>query len=373
MFHTPHRVGSNARADSEMTDEIKGVIQNLEESFAKLGAATRQAQIQIGIAAGQIAATIRGLSAETGTSATGSCANVATNVDAASEVSAARNTRAEQLTGSDNFFEPTVDALSQIQKSWQHALQPIIEKFASVATDVVTRGKSIAAACDEMVRSIVDDLLDASFKSLFESLLGFAANGVGLAAGEGAGDFGLVGSATGGLVKDALGAAVGDPFIAVSGGLLGGSLAGLFGAGGVSVMAADVASMWGGGGEAAVQAGLSGGGGILSGLGNGLMGLLSFLGRSIGGTVPSAAGGWVVPHFGDGGILSVLHQNEMVLPAHISEGFQDLLGRGAAPGGHTFNLNINAWDARSVMNAGPQIVAAINRAIRNGSMLHQPS
>jgi hypothetical protein len=89
-----------------------------------------------------------------------------------------------------------------------------------------------------------------------------------------------------------------------------------------------------------------------------------------GGIMPSAAGGWVVPHFADGGILSVLHQREMVLPAHISEGLQSMIGRGS---GHTFNLNVSAWDGRSVMNAGPQIVAAVNRALRNGSTLYQPA
>ena len=96
-----------------------------------------------------------------------------------------------------------------------------------------------------------------------------------------------------------------------------------------------------------------------------------FLGLAKGGIVPTAAGGWVVPHFQAGGILSVLHQREMVLPPHISEGLQGMITRGG--GGHTFNLNVSAWDGRSVMNAGPQIVAAVNRALRNGSMLYQPA
>jgi hypothetical protein len=114
-------------------------------------------------------------------------------------------------------------------------------------------------------------------------------------------------------------------------------------------------------------------GGLFSGLfgGGSAGGLAAFLGMERGGVVPSAAGGWVVPSFQGGGILSMLHPNEMVLPSHISEGLQGLYAGGG--GGHTFNLNVSAWDARSVMNAGPQLVAAINSAMRNGSMLRVPT
>ena len=90
-----------------------------------------------------------------------------------------------------------------------------------------------------------------------------------------------------------------------------------------------------------------------------------------GGIMPSAAGGWVVPSFAEGGVLSMLHRNEMVLPSHISQFVQDAASRGGAGGGHTFNMNISAWDSRDVMRAGPQLVASLNRAMRNGSLLNQ--
>jgi hypothetical protein len=112
-------------------------------------------------------------------------------------------------------------------------------------------------------------------------------------------------------------------------------------------------------------------GGWISGLFSSGGGLAAFLGLERGGIVPSAAGGWVVPHFQAGGILGVLHQREMVLPADLSEGMQSMIARGG--GGHTFNLHVSAWDARSVMNAGPQLVAALNNALRNGAMLRAPS
>jgi hypothetical protein len=93
---------------------------------------------------------------------------------------------------------------------------------------------------------------------------------------------------------------------------------------------------------------------------------LGLLALSRGGIIPSAARGWTVPSFQGGGIPSILHSNEMVLPADISQGLQSMIAGGG--GGHTFNLNVRAWDGRSVMDAGPQIVASINKAMRNGSM-----
>lgn len=88
--------------------------------------------------------------------------------------------------------------------------------------------------------------------------------------------------------------------------------------------------------------------------------------------MPSAQGGWAVPNF-SGSVLAQLHANEMVLPANISQGLQAALaGGGFGTGGHTFNMNITAWDARSVIAAGPQIVAAINKAVRNGSPVRVP-
>jgi hypothetical protein len=95
-----------------------------------------------------------------------------------------------------------------------------------------------------------------------------------------------------------------------------------------------------------------------------------------GGIVPSAKGGWVVPSFGDGGILSVLHRNEMVLPSHISQFVQDAAagyGSGAGAGTTVHNWNIQAIDApsfaRFARNNSAAFVAAVNHGTRNGSML----
>jgi hypothetical protein len=80
------------------------------------------------------------------------------------------------------------------------------------------------------------------------------------------------------------------------------------------------------------------------------------LGFSGGGLVPSAAGGMISP-----GGLSILHPREMVLPAHLSEGVQNIIDRGTAEaddggpssvsrgGGSALHvhLNLSAMDGRS--------------------------
>lgn len=60
---------------------------------------------------------------------------------------------------------------------------------------------------------------------------------------------------------------------------------------------------------------------------------------SQGGIVPSAAGGMVVG--GTGGQLSILHAKEMVLPAPISQGIQQMIARGGNDGGNTNTASLN--------------------------------
>lgn len=132
----------------------------------------------------------------------------------------------------------------------------------------------------------------------------------------------------------------------------------------------------------------------------------SILGTSYdsGGVVPSAEGGMV--NDGKGGSLAILHPNEMVLPAPLSEGLQRMIttakgyalpsaninvpspqplppdiaaqlgGAGGGRGMTVVNNNVSAIDAQSVAkffkgNAA-SLVAAINHGIRNGSALQVP-
>jgi hypothetical protein len=157
------------------------------------------------------------------------------------------------------------------------------------------------------------------------------------------------------------------------------------------------ASLFGGGGDQDFSGGLTGageevlGGGVAESLGLGSLfgsgGILGSLFKGIGalfgfergGIVPSAQGGWAVPSLGPGGVLAQLHSNEMVLPANISQGLQNLIaaptgsntGGGAAP--VVVNFGVQAMDSQDVArffrSNGSALVAAINNAMRNGSML----
>ena len=157
------------------------------------------------------------------------------------------------------------------------------------------------------------------------------------------------------------------------------------------------ASLLGGGGDQDFSGGLTGageevlGGGIARSLGLGSLfgsgGILGSLFKGIGtlfgfehgGIVPSAQAGWAVPSLGPGGVLAQLHSNEMVLPANLSQGLQNLI---AAPNGANasggsapvvVNFGVSAMDSQDVArffrSNGSTLVAAINNAMRNGSML----
>jgi hypothetical protein len=74
--------------------------------------------------------------------------------------------------------------------------------------------------------------------------------------------------------------------------------------------------------------------------------------------------------------LAMLHTNEMVLPADISQGLQSMIAGGGSAGpagGANVMFNVSAIDGQSVakffQSNGSLLVAAINRATRNGSAL----
>jgi hypothetical protein len=97
-----------------------------------------------------------------------------------------------------------------------------------------------------------------------------------------------------------------------------------------SLGASAIAESAGALGAASLASGAAGigttasGGGLFGFLG----GLLAFAG---GGVVPSAAGGWALPNF-PGARPALLHAREMVLPAPISEGLQQIITAGGGAG-----------------------------------------
>jgi hypothetical protein len=87
--------------------------------------------------------------------------------------------------------------------------------------------------------------------------------------------------------------------------------------------------------------------------------------------IASAAGGWVVPS----DQLAMVHQNEMILPANLSQGLQSMIAAtgGAGVGVSPIVVNVSAIDSQDVRRFfhanGSLLVNALNKAMRNGSML----
>jgi hypothetical protein len=87
--------------------------------------------------------------------------------------------------------------------------------------------------------------------------------------------------------------------------------------------------------------------------------------------IASAAGGWVVPS----DQLAMVHQNEMILPANISKGLQNMISAngGAGASANPIVINVSAIDSQDVKrffrSNGSLLVNALNKAMRNGSTL----
>jgi hypothetical protein len=172
-----------------------------------------------------------------------------------------------------------------------------------------------------------------------------------------------------------------------------GTLTGLFGTlnaatttGDASIVTAVTTSAAASSATGAVGSAASLGGSGLSALGGGgassaaisAIGMLPFF--NFGGVVPSAAGGMIVPGSG-GGQLSILHPQEMVLPAHISKGIQDKINMPSANFGNEEGNNnqsgdthfhIHAIDTQSgadfLMKHAPTILKAASKASRSNTL-----
>jgi len=87
------------------------------------------------------------------------------------------------------------------------------------------------------------------------------------------------------------------------------------------------------------------------------------------GGIASAAGGWMVPS----DQLAMVHQNEMILPANISQGLQNMISANGGAGSGAVVVNVSAIDSQDVkrffQSNGSLLVNALNKAMRNGSTL----
>ena len=217
------------------------------------------------------------------------------------------------------------------KKAWDDLVAPVERAIDTSVTGIILGTTTVQKALANLAQSIIAEFVNSAVKGVFGQIGKFF--GASLAGG-GNQDFsgGLIGAG-----EEVLGGGIADSS----------GLGSLFGSAGI--------------------------------LGSLFKGIGTLFGFEHGGIVPSAQGGWAVPSLGPGGVLAQLHSNEMVLPANISQGLQSLI---AAPNGTNasggsapvvVNFGVSAMDSQDVArffrSNGSALVAAINNAMRNGSML----
>lgn len=221
----------------------------------------------------------------------------------------------------DRIALPYRSAFAEIGSGWEHAVTGLIEGALSF------RGAALEVA-QSVERGLIGMLQTTASRAAagpLASLLGQPMPAVG------AGVSDVLGGAVGNWLFGApqqLGAAAtttaNTAALAANTAALGALTASL----GASAVAGGATALGGAaslaGGAASVGTAASGGG--LFGF---LGGLLAF---ASGGVVPSAAGGWALPNF-PGTQPALLHAREMVLPAPISEGLQQMIADGGGGGG----------------------------------------
>jgi hypothetical protein len=231
-------------------------------------------------------------------------------------------------------------AVQDSQKQWQSLLQPIQRALDTSITGIILGTTTLQKALSNLAQSIIAEFVNSAVGSIFTSLGKFLGASLAGGGGTGSGNHDFSGGITG----------AGEE-------LVGGGLSeGLFGSGGLS--------------GALGLGSLLGSGGIFGGLFKGIGSLFSF---EHGGIVPSAQGGWMVPSTS----LAMLHTNEMVLPADISQGLQGMIAGGGSAPSVNATFAVSAMDSQSVAtffkNNGATLVAALNQAMRNGSALRTAS
>ena len=217
----------------------------------------------------------------------------------------------------DRFAQPYRQAFDEIGAGWRSAVTGLVEGTLNFQTAALRVAQSVERGFISMAQTT----LSRAAAGPLASLLGLAAP----VAGQGVGD--VLGNALGGWIGsqfglsnllDTGGQAANTAALTANTAALA-ALAATVGAGSVAVGGGAAAA---GAGAAAVGGAAAGGGGLFGWLGS----LLAF---SKGGIVPSAAQGWALPSFA-GATPALLHSREMVLPAPLSEGLQNMIGQGGA-------------------------------------------
>jgi len=327
------RSGMEAAANS-----VQAATDAMRAQLAGLGDIAQQAQSQLTAATGQIGSGVGALQSQAASLA-GSMGGGALPGGNMQDSAADERVWEEELLAYQKFQDDKqrldLQAVQASQRNWQSLMQPIQRAFDTSITGMILGTTTLQKAVGNIAQSILAEFVNLGVKMvtnwLASELAMTTASEAGAAARTAAEGEGM---AAGLAIKaaNAVKSIMTDSAQAFSG--IFAFMAPIMGPAAAGPAAA---------GEATVMAAASG--------------------------IASAAGGWVVPS----DQLAMVHQNEMILPAGISQGLQNMISSGGGAGSTPIVVNVSAIDSQDVkrffQSNGSLLVGALNKAMRNGSML----
>src|SRR5580700_1300950 len=336
------------------SNSVQAATDAMRTQLAGLGDIAQQAQSQLNAATGQIGNGVGALQTKAADLAGSIGAGMAPSgglgdVSSLLQASSASDNRNDGATDENLWNEELVAyqrfqsekenldsrAVQTSQRTWQSLMQPIQRAFDTSITGMILGTTTLQKAVANIAQSILAEFVNLGVKMvtnwIASELAMSTATEAGAAARTAASGEGL---AAGLAIKaaNALKSIATDSAQAFSG--IFAFLAPIMGPAAAGPAAA---------GEATVMAAASG--------------------------IASAAGGWMVPS----DQLAMVHQNEMILPANISQGLQNMISANGGAGAGAVVVNVSAIDSQDVkrffQSNGSLLVNAVNKAMRNGSML----
>ena len=315
------------------SNSVQAATDAMRAQLAGLGDIAQQAQSQLNAATSQIGTGVGALQTKT--------ADLAGSLGAGIVPGSASDEKRweEQLLAYQRFQtdKEQLDyrAVQTSQRTWQSLMQPIQRAFDTSITGMILGTTTLQKAVANIAQSIVAEFVNLGVKMVTNWIASELAMTTATEAGAAARTAADGGGMAAGLAikaANAIKSIATDSAQAFSG--IFAFLAPIMGPAAAGPAAA---------GEATVMAAASG--------------------------IASAAGGWMVPS----DQLAMVHQNEMILPANISQGLQNMISANGGAGAGAVVVNVSAIDSQDVkrffQSNGSLLVNAVNKAMRNGSML----
>ena len=315
------------------SNSVQAATDAMRAQLAGLGDIVQQAQSQLNAATSQIGTGVGALQTKTADLAGSLAAGIVPG-------SASDEKRWEEQLVAYQRFQTDKEqldyrAVQTSQRTWQSLMQPIQRAFDTSITGMILGTTTLQKAVANIAQSIVAEFVNLGVKMVTNWIASELAMTTATEAGAAARNAADSGGMAAGLAikaANAIKSIATDSAQAFSG--IFAFLAPIMGPAAAGPAAA---------GEATVMAAASG--------------------------IASAAGGWMVPS----DQLAMVHQNEMILPANISQGLQNMISANGGAGAGAVVVNVSAIDSQDVkrffQSNGSLLVNAVNKAMRNGSML----